>query len=855
MAFTSAADPTIDLPQTQIQPAAVPKYTVLANGLQPSLPYKVVLGDAAVHQVTVTPQVSINSLLITGGGGNGTIVFSVKEPGILLGEVIIPVQNDVVQAGNYALNIGVHNGDQLYVEYHVADAILAAAITASSATLSGDLSGQAGAGLWSSVPKNGKEEDIIFGSFYRGWGQFAWNGNRDYATQPIDESLLKPSDQIAQKQNVDPSSLSQQRGDQLTTSQTYDPKQDRFIILVASGSQERWSGYDPEVFVKGGNMSSSRMGAKDLSPLAINTGTGSGSPGIDKISKVTSTSYTLGANVGVAGASGSFSSSTSKSLTDFIDMNGDRYPDVVSEQLIQYTNARGGLSARTVSNGQIQETGSTTTGVGLTGSAYIPTSVFRNTPTNDPHTDAGTAQTNAGSAKISVTGNVGVVNGNNQSNFLYLDMNGDGLPDRVNQSNHHVALNLGYSFGPEEDWGFDQIQAGGSNSFSAGAGLGYNFGQNSISVGVSLSRSDNFSGQSLQDMNGDGLPDLVTVASGAGGSQALQVRLNTGNGFSTDVLTWMGAATINNNSSATESANLAFTVGFTLFGIKFTVNPSFNAGDGMSRELVKIQDINGDGYPDYISSTKDDNLTVALSTIGRTNLLRTVNRPMGAVFVLDYQRDCNHYDMPNSIWTLSSVKLFDGFKGDGPHTLLTPFGYSAARFDRDEREFYGFGTVQTFSHDAARNNTVYSSGTDVYANDNYYTKGMELSTLVQSRDGKTYTETINTTELRDIPTGAVLPDSYKTNDAGAAFVALSRTDHLFYEGQQQAGKSTYMTYGYDTKGNIIQNADFGDAGSADDINVAFTYYSIPDKYIVGSPKSILVTGSGATYLKRETSIA
>ncbi|HTI91719.1 MAG TPA: SpvB/TcaC N-terminal domain-containing protein [Puia sp.] len=854
MTFTSAADPTIDLSQTQIQAVAIPKYTVLANGLQPSLPYKVVLGDASPHTVTVTPQVSINPLLITGGGGNGTIVFSVKEPGILLGEVNMPVQNGVVQAGNYALNVGVHNGDLLYIEYHVVNDTLAAAITTATAVLSGDLSGQVPAGLWSSVPKNGKEEDIIFGSFYRGWGQFAWNGNRDHATQPIDEGLLKPSEQITQKQNVDPTALSQQRGDQLTPSQTYDPKQDLFIILVANGSQQRWSGYDPEVFVKGINMSSSRMGVKDVSPLTINTGTGTGSPGIDKVSKVTSTSYTLGASVGVAGASGSFSTSTSKTLTDFMDMNGDRYPDVVSEQLIQYTDARGGLSARTTSNGQIQETGSTTTGVGLTGSAYIPTSVFRNTPAGDQHTDAGTAQTNAGSAKISVTGNVGIVNGTNQSNFLYLDMNGDGLPDRVDQGNHQVALNLGYSFGPEENWGFDQIQAGGSNSFSGGAGLGYNFGQNSISVGISLSRSDNYSQQSLQDMNGDGLPDLVTLPSGVGSPQTLQVRLNTGNGFSTDVLNWTGAAAISTNSSTTESGNLAFTVGFTLFGLKFTVNPSVNAGDGMSRELIKMQDINGDGYPDYVSSTKDDNLTVSLSTIGRTNLLRMVNRPMGAVFTLDYQRVGNTYDMPNSVWALATVKVFDGVKGDGPDTLLTTFDYANGYFDRDEREFFGFGTVRTYSHDAAHNNAIYTIGTDLFATDNYYTKGMQLSSLVQSGDGKKYLESMNTYELRDITTGTVLPDSYKTNDAGAAFVALSRTDRHFYEGQPNPGKSTYFTYGYDTKGNITQYTDFGDDGTSDDISAAITYYNVTDKYIVGSPKSILLTGSGSTYRKRESTI-
>ncbi|HEY1214698.1 MAG TPA: toxin TcdB middle/N-terminal domain-containing protein, partial [Bryobacteraceae bacterium] len=549
--------------------------------------------------------------------------------------------------------------------------------------------------------------------------------------------------------------------------------------------------------------------------------------------------------------SSSFSSSTSKTLTDFMDMNGDRYPDVVSQQQIQYTNARGGLSNRTLSNGSMPETGSTTTGAGLTGSAYIPTSFYRNTPNGDQHTDAGNATTNAGSSKLSVSGNAGVMQGTNQSNFLYVDMNGDGLPDRVNQGTHRVALNLGYGFGPDEDWGFDQIQAGGSNSFSGGAGLGYNFGQNSISVGISLSRSDNYSKQMLQDMNGDGLPDLVSIA---GGSPALQVRLNTGNGFSTDVLNWTGAGVINTNSSATESANLAFTFGFTLFGVKFTVNPSVNAGDGMSRELALMRDVNGDGFPDFISSTKDDNLTVALSTIGRTNMLRTVHRPMGAVFTLDYQRYGNTYDMPNSVWALASVKVFDGFKGDGPDTLLATFDYAGGRFDRDEREFYGFSTVHTYTHDAAHNNSVYTIGTETYANDNYYTKGMLLAELLQGGDGKKYKETDNTYELHDIATGAILPDSYKTNDAGAAFVALSRVDHLFYEGQPQPGKSTYMTYGYDAKGNVTQYTDFGDPGGADDISAAITYYNIPDKYIVGTAKSVLVTGSGVTYRKRENTI-
>lgn len=857
MTVTSTSQAGVDLTQTTIQAAAVPQCSILPNGLQPSLPYNVVFGDATQHSVTVTPQITIDPLQIASGSGNGTIVFSVKSPGKLLGEVNIPVQNGAVQGGNYALNITAQNGDQLYVEYHVADIGLATAITSASATLGGDLSGAVPAGLWSGVPKNGKDEDIIFGSFYRNWGQFSWNGNRDYATQPIDESQMKPTDQARQKlqQGVDPNALAQQNGNTLDGSTTYDPKQDRFIILSANAGKQRWSGYSQLVFVQGSNMSSSRMGDPDVSPLQINTGSsGTGTPAIDKVSKATGYAFTLGASAGGFGGSASQSTSTSRTLTDFMDLNGDRYPDVVGEQSIQYTNARGGLSDRTTASGTIQETAGSTTGVSLSGSANIPTSIFRRTPSDGQTVDAGNSQTNAGSDKISVSGNAGVVQGSNHSNFAYLDMNGDGLPDRVNQSNHHVALNLGYGFAPEEDWGFDQIQSGSSNSFSGGAGLGLISGNNSFAIGFSLSRSDNQAGQSLQDMNGDGLPDLVTVAPAGNGSQ-LQVRLNTGNGFSPDVLTWTGASALSNSSSATESGNAAFTFGFPIFfTAKLIFTPSINLGDGMSRELVKMQDVNGDGYPDFVSSSKDDNVSVALSTIGRTNLLKTVTRPMGAYFTLDYKREGNTYAMSNSVWTLSSVRVYDGFGGDGPDTLLTTCRYECGYFDRNEREFYGFRKVYTDAHDAAHHDSVYTTTVQTYSNDNYYTKGMVLDQSGQSADGKNYTQTINTYELKDIITGAALPDSYKTNDAGAAFVALSRTDHRFYEGQPQPGKTTYMTYGYDAVGNVTNYTDFGDEGAQDDISATVVYYNVADKYILSEPKSVTVTGSGKTYRKRESTI-
>ncbi|OQP48072.1 hypothetical protein A4H97_30020 [Niastella yeongjuensis] len=850
MTFIAVSDPAIDLTATPIQAFAVPKCTILANMLQLNAPYEVTLADTSLHTITITPQLAVNPVLIPASAYTCDIIFSVKAAGKLLGKVSMPFVNGVLQTGNYALNVGVHNKDRIYIEYHVPNDTMAAAIAGATAVLSGDISANVTAGLFSTIPKNNREEDIIFGSFYRGWGQFAWNGNNGWETTPVDESLLRPSDQIKAKQNVDPDALANKNGNELDPSQTYDPKQDRFIILIGNANQQRWSGYDQQVFVKGANMSSSRQGADDVSLLQINTD-GTGSPAVDKVSRIKSLSFTVGASAGGVGGSASVSTSTSKTLTDFMDLNGDQYPDIIGEKQIQYTDARGGLSARTAPGAAIQETSTNTTGISLTGSSYIPTAIFRRTPGGKVRVDAGSAQTNAGSAKISLGGNAGVVNGTNQADFSYIDMNGDGLPDRVNQSSHGVSLNLGYGFAAEEDWKVDQIQAGSSKSQSGGASLGLVKGNNSINIGFSLSRSDNNSGKSLQDMNGDGLPDLVSIGSG---TQALQVRLNTGNGFSTEVLTWTNASTLDLNSSATESGNLAFTVGFMIFGVKFTVNPSVNLGDGMSRDLAKIQDINGDGNPDYITSSKDDNLAVALSTIGRTNLLKSVSRPMGAYFCMDYQRVGNTYSMPNSIWTLSSVKVYDGFAGDGPDTLLTTFGYEGGYFDRDEREFYGFKKVVTRSHDAANNNAVYTFSTQTHSNDNYYMKGVILSELLQSADGKKYHERINQYALKDILTGDALPESYKANNAGAAFVALMRTDLLYYEGQPQPGKSTYMTYGYDAKGNTILYTDFGDDGAGDDISATVTYHNLANKYIVGKPKSIVITGSGITYRKRESKI-
>src|SRR5205814_1867755 len=89
-----------------------------------------------------------------------------------------------------------------------------------------------------------------------------------------------------------------------------------------------------------------------------------------------------------------------------------------------------------------------------------------------------------------------------------IDLNGDSLPDRVVRKGDQLwaALNLGYGFGPEELWANGAINAGASQNFSIGAGLGFNGGIYDFAGGVSLDESDSHNSETLTDINGDGLP-------------------------------------------------------------------------------------------------------------------------------------------------------------------------------------------------------------------------------------------------------------------------------------------------------------------------------------------------------------
>jgi len=212
----------------------------------------------------------------------------------------------------------------------------------------------------------------------------------------------------------------------------------------------------------------------------------------------------------------------------------------------------------------------------------------------------------------------------------------------------------------------------------------------------------------------------------------------------------------------------------------------------MSRSEVSIQDLDGDGFPEYLTSSDSDQLSVSLDTIERTNMLRQVNRPLGSTIALAYERSGNTIDQPQNKWVLARVEVFDGFAGDGTDTLATNFTYEDGYWDREEREFYGYARVieDHMNLDSVGGEAVYRTITRDFLNDTYYDKGLLAASTTADAAGNLYLATTNTYAFVDVETGNAVsqPDSL----IATVFPQLIRTDNQFFEGQAVAGKAAVL---------------------------------------------------------------
>ena len=190
-------------------------------------------------------------------------------------------------------------------------------------------------------------DDADFGHLYRGWGQFAYNGNGKWGTLPIDPSVLKvdKGDFGEPSENDDP-----------------DPKEmdgkvkpisgRRFFSLGYDVKRDRYVSITDGAFIGGAAQSSSRIGMQEIVVDSIPYAAGGASLPAPVL-ETSATGEVLSANgkftgkILSGGISGSKSEQTSYTMLSCMDVNGDGYPDWVREHdktlEVQFTTQTGAL--------------------------------------------------------------------------------------------------------------------------------------------------------------------------------------------------------------------------------------------------------------------------------------------------------------------------------------------------------------------------------------------------------------------------------------------------------------------------------------------------------------------------------
>lgn len=734
------------------------------------------------------------------------------------------------------------------------------------------------------------------GHFYRQWGQFMYNPDAvtGAASSPygdlikeealeVDEAMLTQiQTAISNINNMSPNQTQEQidqfiddfeaANSNIVNSMAMMPAKP-FRNEEGGVYDDRWTGFHSENYAtpagyRAGDLLESVQGLEGdnfLVQSVLQTGAFAISKCTDGNSKNTSGGVSIyGGSIGGNKSKNGINNQT----RDYTDFNGDRYPDIVSQQKIQYTTPTGGLYTSKNRSGNLSISESDNQGMSASGSfgkAGESSGDKKGTGSGFQRFEGFRGNSGAG-----ISGSFS--EGNTETITSWVDINGDGLSDFLKRENNQLKVSLNYGGATpvnNGNWGNGHVFESEYEGFSAG--IGVNRWNGSAEAGVTLAKSVNDTENTLIDINSDGLIDYVGTEGG------INVQLNVGNKFLNSE-EWTGLYDLGRES---ESVNASINLGFTIaavwgfWGISFKI-PAVNTNgviDGVSTNRTKksIVDYDGDGYPDLIEEIGNNTIKVYSSTIRRTDMLKSVVNPLGGKFTVDYKVVTPTYDNPNAKWVMTDVIIEDGYdyEGDGFDVYRKHYEYENGRYDRREREFYGFGTVKDIDYRVDEEGVpteVYRTTVTKYHNRSYFLNGMmkESYTIKGNDDGSLFSKTVDTYVIKpligdglaDMDTNVPLTyDTGGREGRRGAVALLTKTQTYWYDLSQQP-ITTEVEMTYDTFGRVTEYLNKVTSDPADDYRTVIQYHDgdIVSKNILHVPMQVEVfsVATGEMMRKRTT---
>ncbi|MBR2262194.1 MAG: hypothetical protein IJ916_10930, partial [Paludibacteraceae bacterium] len=729
--------------------------------------------------------------------------------------------------------------------------------------------------------------ELRLGQFYRGWGQFAYLGetengelkkidtndfdiNKDkYDEDKINEWAEKTGEDGDEDISKDVISMLSEGSD--------DGKiKEKFYSLIYNTKENKYYGATTFAYLTADSVCSSRLGNPIINVRAefpsydleedTQDSYGAAIAPIQS-SKSFTNSATLGGGVSAGkfgiGAGGSWSKTTSNTLATVMDLNGDGYPDWLSGEndiMVLYTNQQGVPSETKTHNGvPLAESEAhadalsvnvslSSSGGGCSGKGTAVSNPFKKGTWSEKNLKAMAKQRETSENSLSVSAGGNYSNSESTSNREWYDVNGDGLPDMI--VNGEIHLNLGYNFVNigAMNGTYNDLYTVQSSTSGAGMGIGVTLkGKANISGGTNASFTESASFLQLMDVNGDGLPDKITVEGNSRSTKNIYAQINTGNAFDTQKYLIASADDNILNKSKATSLSVYANGGFTFYIPPLCIvslTPFVNGAKSwsVSRTLSSLSDFDGDGFPDLLESDSESQVKVRYSRIGATNKLKSVTNPFGGKYTIEYTHTQPTTDHPGGKWAMASLIVSDST--DNPK-MISKFRYEDGKRDRREREFLGFGKVYTMSMEGTDTIRTLLQEFDV---NHYLTAGSLTRTLLAGKD--------TTVKFRDEHTdykyysvsgeGSLAEDQSISSDR--MFSAPSRKITVAYENGNSLNLSR-ETYTYNSLyGNIgtyqfedLTNGGYGYITSIDYANARY-----------GTPNHVMVKGQDGTIFRDVT---